>query len=34
MRIMINLEGTEQCREFNITRDITIAQLKNELSKI
>ena len=34
MRIMINLEGTDQCREFNITRDITIAQLKNELSKI
>ena len=34
MRIMINLEGTDHCREFNIIRDITIEQLKNELSKI
>ena len=34
MRIMINLEGTDQCREFNILRDITVAQLKNELAKI
>jgi len=34
MRIMINLEGTDQCREFNITRDITVEQLKIELSKI
>ena len=34
MKIMIILEGTDQCREFNIIRDITIAQLKNELSKI
>jgi DNA damage-inducible protein 1 len=31
---MINLEGTDQCREFNITRDITVEQLKIELSKI
>ena len=35
MRIMINLEGTDQCREFNILRDnMTINELKNELSKI
>ena len=34
MRIMINLEGTTQCREFNITRDMTIGELKNELAKI
>ena len=34
MRIMINLEGTNQCREFNITRDMTIGELKNELAKI
>ena len=34
MRIMVNLEGTDQCREFNITRDITVEQLKIELSKI
>ena len=34
MRIMINLEDTDQCREFNITRDITVEQLKIELSKI
>ena len=34
MRIMINLEGTDQCREFNITRDMTIGELKIELAKI
>ena len=34
MRIMINLDGTNQCREFNITRDMTIGELKNELGKI
>ena len=34
MRIMINLEGTNECREFNITRDMTIGELKNELAKI
>ena len=34
MRIMINLEGTDQCREFNITRDMTIGELKTELAKI
>lgn len=32
---MINLEGTNQCREFNILRDnMTIYELRNELSKI
>jgi DNA damage-inducible protein 1 len=31
---MINLEGTNECREFNITRDMTIGELKNELAKI
>ena len=34
MRIMINLEGTNQYQEFNITRDMTIGELKNELAKI
>ena len=34
MKIMINLEGTDQCREFNILRDMKISELKNELSKI
>ena len=34
MKIMINLEGTDQCRELNILRDMKISELKNELSKI
>ena len=33
MDIMINLEGTDQCKEFKIIRDINVGQLKNELSK-
>ena len=34
MKIMINLEGTDQCREFNIIRDMTVGQLKKELVRI
>ena len=35
MKIMINLEGTDSCREFNLLQDnMTVLQLKTHLSKI